>query len=114
MNPEELRKWLETCDLVGEDPLVPRDKVLAAAAAWEKDRIAGHEWQVLAKMYEAVNVKLRKRLEAAEKENGWLKRVLGGIGPFYWMKWVEGPWYATGDMDELAFFRELAALKEKP
>jgi len=56
---------------------------------------------------------LEKRLEAAEKQNGWLKRVLAGIGSFYWMKWVEGPWYATGDMDELEFFRSLVG-EEKP
>jgi hypothetical protein len=47
--------------------------------------------------------------QRAESEGGWMKRVLHGIKWFYWMKWVEGPWYATGDMEELAFFQALKA-----
>lgn len=44
-----------------------------------------------------------------EKEWGWMKRVLLAMSWTVWIAWVEGPWYATGDMEELAFFRALRA-----
>ena len=42
-----------------------------------------------------------------KQENAWMRRVFLAMSWTYWMKWVEGPWYATGDMAELAFFRQL-------
>jgi len=50
---------------------------------------------------------VKAREEAAARENGWMRRVLSEIGWMHWMSFVEGPWYATGDFDELAFFRRL-------
>jgi len=41
------------------------------------------------------------------QENSWMRRVFLAMSWTHWMKWVEGPWYATGDMNELAFFRQL-------
>jgi len=46
-------------------------------------------------------------MQNTAKENGWMKRILLAMSPAYWMGWVEGPHYATGDFDELAFFRAL-------
>ena len=42
-----------------------------------------------------------------KQENAWMRRVFLAMSWTHWMKWVEGPWYATGDMAELAFFRQL-------
>ena len=85
--------------------MVTQEELDAAADAWDETegRLFDSHGMVM---------DLRKQLEAAEKQNGWLKRVLAGIGSFYWMKWVEGPWYATGDMDELEFFRSLVGEKK--
>ena len=46
-------------------------------------------------------------MREAERQNEWMRRVLVHIGPLTYMRWVEGPQCATGDIDELAFFREL-------
>lgn len=51
----------------------------------------------------------RKRLKEAEKEHAWMRALLLRTDSMYWMAQVEGPWYATGDMEELAFFRALRA-----
>lgn len=52
---------------------------------------------------------LRQRLGAAEKERGWYAGLVARMEPHTVLRLVEGPTYATGDMDELAFFRGIVA-----
>ncbi len=67
--------------------------------------------------WSALSDRVRKHLYAErvalEQRVGWMERVLRGAPRTYWMKWVEGPYYATGDMDELEFFRALASQEDK-
>ena len=49
----------------------------------------------------------KKRERHLIRDNGWMRRVLLSMDRHLWMGFVEGPWYATGDFDELAFFRQL-------
>ncbi|KKN64504.1 hypothetical protein LCGC14_0491170 [marine sediment metagenome] len=51
---------------------------------------------------------LADEVATLEQRAEWMKRVLTSMDSITWMRWVEGPYYATGDMNELEFFRALA------
>ncbi len=50
----------------------------------------------------------KQQRDEARQENEWMRRVLLGVPRTYWLGWVDGPWYATGDMEEREFLHSIA------
>jgi hypothetical protein len=87
--PETLRDWLAKWAPKGTWMY---DEGLAHADAWEI---------------------MEERLLEVEREHAWMKALILRMERHHVLRYVEGPSYATGDFDELAFVRRLVDKEPK-
>lgn len=93
---------------------------------WHVAPSRGNNWSYVAycsngcgtTMTEAETEHMLNSSESDRQQNDWMRSLLLRLDWTLWNQQIMGPWYATGDMDELAFFQKIieerqALLREK-